>query len=75
MLRTLLKGMVNMNAMHLVDDLSVYTFQTAQKKQMWLSQIFYNRSEVIIQITSKGWISKFDGASEGNSPLIRESSV
>lgn len=32
MLRTLLKGMVNMNAMHLGDEFSVYTFQTLQKK-------------------------------------------
>lgn len=64
-----------MNDMHLVDDLSVYTFQTSQKKQIWLSCIlFYNLSEVIIQITSKGlkWISKFDGTCEGNSLLIRE---
>lgn len=64
-----------MNDMHFVDDLSVYTFQTLQKKQIWLSCIlFHNLSEVIIQITSKGlkWISKFDGTCEGNSPLIRE---
>lgn len=66
-----------MNAMHLVDDLSVYTFQTLQKKQIQLSWVFYNLPEVIIQITSKGlkWISKFDGTSEGNSPLIREPSI
>lgn len=64
-----------MNDMHLVDDLSVYTFQSLQKKQIQLSCIlFYNLSEVIIQITSKGlkWISKFDGTCEGNSLLIRE---
>lgn len=64
-----------MNDMHLVDDLSVYTFQTLQKKQIWLSCIlFYNLSEVIIQITSKGLkcITKFDGTCEGNSLLIRE---
>lgn len=75
MLSMLLKGMVNMNDMHLVDDLSVYTFQTSQKKQIRLSCIlFYNLSEVIIQITSKGlkWISKFDSTCEGNSLLIRE---
>lgn len=66
-----------MHAMHLVDDLNVYTFQTSQKKQIWLSCIFYNLSEVIIQITSKRlkWISKCDGTSEGNSPLVWEPSI